>query len=218
LIEEEMELGSIVIDMGGGITSFAIFHRGAMIYADSIPLGGDHVTNDIVQGVNTTRQDAERLKVLYGSAIAASSDDAEMLDIPQIDENGAIVTHHVPRSMLIGIIQPRLEEILEMVRDKLNDSGVLEHSGRRIVLTGGAALMPGMRELVQSVIGYQARLGRPIRVKGLPDSVSGAAFASTAGLLHYSCDRHAEMPHEIAAEAEKLPFFDRLRLWFHQNW
>lgn len=218
LIDDEMELGATVIEMGAGITSFALFHKGALIYSDSVPVGGDHVTNDIVQGVNTTIQDAERLKILYGSALATSSDEAEMLDIPQIDENGAIVTHHVPRSVLVSIIQPRLEEILEMIKEKMDASGLLDHAGQRIIMTGGACQIPGLRDLAQMTFGKQVRLGRPVRLKGVPDSASGPGFASVAGLLHYICERYDEQPHEVAAKAEQVPLFDRMRQWLRENW
>jgi len=218
LSEEELELGATIIDIGGGITSFAFFHRGAMIYADSIPLGGDHVTNDIVLGVSTTRQDAERLKILYGSALATSSDEAEMLDIPQLDDNGSMITHHVPRSMLIGIIQPRLEEILKMIKEKMDASGHSHLAGHRIVLTGGGSQIPGLRDLIHMVMGEKARLGRPIRITGLPDSASGPSFSVAAGLLHYLCERGHERPFEIAAKAERISLWQRFRNWMRENW
>lgn len=218
LTEEELELGATIIDIGGGVTSFAFFHKGTLIHADSVPLGGDHVTNDIVLGVNTTRQDAERLKILYGSALATSSDEAEMLDINQLDDNGKMVTHHVPRSMLIGIIQPRLEEILEMVKDKMDNSGFSHISGHRIVLTGGGSQIPGLRDLVNMVLGEKARLGRPIRIKGLPDSASGPSFSVVAGLLHYACERGHERPQIIADEAENIPLWQKIKQWLQDNW
>lgn len=218
LSEEELELGATIIDIGGGITSFAFFYRGTMLHADSVPLGGDHVTNDIVLGVNTTRQDAERLKVLYGSALATSSDEAEMLDIPQLDDNGEMITQHVPRSILIGIIQPRLEEILEMIKQKMDESGYGHLAGHRIVLTGGGSQIPGLRDLVHMTLGEKARLGRPIRIQGLPDSAGGPSFSVAAGLLHYICERGDERPFEIATEAEKISPWQKFRHWLRENW
>ena len=218
LSEDELELGATLIDIGGGITSFAFFHKGNMIFADSVALGGDHVTNDIVLGVNTTRQDAERLKILYGSALATSSDDAEMLDIPQLDDNGDMVTHHVPRSLLISIIQPRLEEIFEMVKKKMDDSGLHHIAGHRIVLTGGGSQIPGIRDLIETTLGQKARLGKPLRLKGAPDSASGPSFSVVSGLLHYICERGDERPFEIANSAEKKSLWLAIKDWFKENW
>lgn len=218
LLDDEMELGATVIEMGAGITSFALFDRGTMIYSGSIPLGGEHVTNDIVQGMNTTLHDAERLKILYGSALATSSDEAEMLDIPQVDENGAIVTHHIPRSVLVSIIQPRLEEIFEMIKEKMDASGLMGRSSQKIILTGGASQIPGIRDLAQMILEHPVRLGRSVRLKGVPDAVSGPGFSAVSGLLHYICERYDEQPHEVAARSEALSLWERIRTWLRENW
>ena len=90
-----------------------------MIYSGAVPIGGSHVTNDIAQGLNCSLQDAERIKTLYGSAMITTHDDSELIDVPQIGESDTLVKNHIPRSMLIGMIQPRLEEIFEMIREQL---------------------------------------------------------------------------------------------------
>lgn len=218
LVEDEMDLGCTVIDMGGGVTSFAVFLGNSMVYSDSIPVGGHHVTNDIARGLTTGLADAERLKTLYGSAMSANTDENELIDVPQIGEAATAQAHHVPRSLLVGIIQPRMEEIFEMVRAKLQDSGLGTTVGRRVVLTGGASQLPGVRDLAQLVLDKQVRLGRPIRVTGLADAVSGPAFATTAGLLTYVSERHSEMPAEIMAQAEPESLFDRIKFWMRENW
>lgn len=218
LVEDEMDLGCTVIDMGGGVTSFAVFSGGAFVYADAVPLGGIHVTSDIARGLTTGVADAERLKNLYGHALAASSDETEMIDVPQIGEERAIQPNHVPRSLLVGIIQPRLEEIMEMVRARLKDSGADTVAGRRVVLTGGASQLAGLRDLAQMVLDKQVRLGKPIRINGLADAVSGPAFATTAGLLTYIAERSDEMPAEIISMAQPGTVWERVRLWLKENW
>lgn len=218
LVEDEMDLGCTVIDMGGGVTSFAVFSGGSMIYSDAIAVGGHHVTNDIARGLTTGLNDAERLKTLYGSAMSANTDESELIDVPQIGEGAGATPHHVPRSLLIGIIQPRLEEIFEMVRAKLQDSGLGTSIGRRVVLTGGASQLPGTRDLAQLVLDKQVRLGRPIRVQGLADAVSGPAFSTMAGLLTYVSERYTEMPAEIMAQAEPDSLWDKVRIWMRENW
>ena len=218
LVEDEMDLGSMVIDMGGGVTSLAIFQNRRMIYNDAIPVGGMHVTSDIARGLNCSLQDAERIKTLYGSAMATSSDEGEYIDVPQIGEGGVDQNNHVSRALLVGIIQPRIEEILELVREKIQDSGLAGTIGRRVILTGGASQLSGLRDLAQIVLDKQVRAGRPIRIASLPDAVSSPAFATTAGLLTYITERHDEMPAEILASVEGGNLLERFKLWWKENW
>ena len=217
LVEDEMDLGCTVIDIGGGVTSFAVFRNGQMIYSDAVPLGGINITNDIAKGLTTSVQDAERLKHLYGHAMASDLDESELIDVPKLGEDGHSF-NHVPRSLLIGILQPRIEEIFELIRAKLNDSGLGNAIGRRVVLTGGASQIPGLKDLAQHVLDKQVRLGKPIRLTGLPDAVSGPAFATTAGLFTYIAQRSDEMPAQIMATADQGSLYDRIRLWLKENW
>lgn len=218
LVEDELDLGCTVIDMGAGTTSFAVFHGGTMVYQDAIPIGGRHVTSDIAKGLVTSMDDAERLKKLYGSAVVAVSDDKELIDVPRVGEGRGQGPNHVPRSVLIGIIQPRLEEIFELVRARLNDSNMGAMIGRRVVLTGGACQLPAMRDLAANVLDKQVRLGKPIRLSGLPDATSGADFAAVAGLLTYAAERTAEMPADIMAQVAPESLWERVKLWWRENW
>lgn len=218
LVEDEMDLGTTVIDMGGGITSIAIFHNGNMIYSDSVPVGGQHVTNDIAKGLNTSIASAERLKNLYGNAMGTSTDSSEMIDVPQLGDDHRGEVNHIPRSLLIGIIQPRVEEILELAREKLDESDLGTLTGRRVVLTGGGSQLQGLRDLAQIVLNKQVRLGVPIRTNGLPDAVSGPAFATTAGLLTYVSERSDEMPAEILSQVEPTTVWERVKYWVRENW
>ena len=186
LVEDEMDLGVAVVDMGGGTTSLAVFFEGAMVYCDSVSIGGNHITNDIARGLSTPLAHAERMKTLYGSALASPSDEREMIDVPQVGESEADSANHIPRSMLTGIIQPRLEETFELVRDRLDASGYGRLAGRRVVLTGGASQMNGARELAARMLDKQVRVGQPIRLTGLAEATGGPAFSACAGLLTYS--------------------------------
>jgi cell division protein FtsA len=189
-----------------------------MVHCDAIPIGGQHVTNDIARCLTTSLADAERLKTLYGSATASSTDDNELIDVPQIGETDHLTPNHVPRAIMIGFIQQRLEEIFEMVRDKIKGSGYGSIASRRVVLTGGASQLPGMRELAQHILDKQVRPGKLIRVGDLAEAVSGPAFATTAGLLTYISERTDEMPGEIMAQIEPGSLFERVRLWMKDNW
>ncbi|MGE4313944.1 MAG: cell division protein FtsA [Pseudobdellovibrionaceae bacterium] len=218
LVEDEMELGCTLIDMGAGTTSFAVFQQSRLLFAGSIPVGGAAVTSDIAQGLTTSVANAERIKTLYGSAIAASRDEHEYIDVPLLGEADDAQPHHVPRSLLVNIIRARLEETFEMVAQHLKDSGVSESVGRRLVLTGGASLLPGAQDLAKDILNKQVRLGAPIRLQGLPDATSGAAFSVAAGLLQYAAKRAHEMPTEIAAHGEAENLWARLRNWMRENW
>ncbi|HVY13577.1 MAG TPA: cell division protein FtsA [Alphaproteobacteria bacterium] len=194
LVEDEMSLGATVIDMGGGTTTIAVFQSGQMVHADSIPLGGIHITQDIARVLTTPLTHAERLKTLFGSAYASPSDDKEIIDVPQVGEEAPELANHIPKSQLIRIIQPRLEETFEYVNTRLQAASLGAHLTRRIVLTGGACQMPGVREMAGRLLDKQARIGRPLRLQGLSDTMSGPAFATTAGLLAFAVNPEAALP------------------------
>lgn len=186
LVDDEKELGVTCIDMGGGTTSIAVFLGGQLVHTDVIPVGGHHVTNDIARGLSTPLSYAERMKTLYGSAIPSAADDREMLKVPLVGEDEDGASNQVPRSMLIQIIQPRIEETFELVRSHLEHGGFDKMAGRRVVLTGGASQMQGVRDLAGLVLDKQVRLGRPVGLQGLPEATGGPAFSTCAGLLRYA--------------------------------
>lgn len=184
LVDDELEMGAACIDMGGGSTSFSIFSDGRFAYADSIPIGGHHVTLDLAKGLSVRLDDAERLKVVHGSVIASASDDHNIISIqPMGDESG--VQHQIPRSVMTRIIQARVEETLEIVRDRIARSGFGATIGKRVVLTGGASQLSGLPELARRILGRNVRIGRPLGIAGLPEAAKGPAFSTPVGLLVY---------------------------------
>jgi cell division protein FtsA len=201
LVEDETELGVIVIDMGGGTTTIAVFAEGQILFVDSIPIGGAHVTNDIARGLSTPLAHAERMKTLYGHCLLSPSDERETIAVPQVGEDDRDAGGAVPKSILVGIIQPRLEETLELVRAHLEAGGLDKAAGRRVVLVGGASQLAGARELAQMVLGKQVRLGRPTRVPGLAEATAGPAFAACAGLVAYALQDSG--PH-LAAKSHSI--------------
>jgi len=208
LVDDEMDLGVTVIDMGGGTTSFAVFADGHLVHTDSVPVGGSHVTNDIARGLSTPVAHAERMKTLYGTAIASSADEREVIDVPLVGEEDQTQSNHVPKSILTGIIRPRLEETFELVRSRLEASGFDKVAGRRVVLTGGASQLQGVRELSALILDKQVRMGKPLRIAGLSDQTGGPAFSTCAGLIAYALNRHAEalLPAAAAAKPTGGPF------------
>ncbi len=200
LVEDETGMGVTCVDMGGGQTGFAIFFGGHMVHQDFIPVGGSHVTNDIAVGLSCSHATAERIKALYGCATVSPSDERDMIDVPRLGEEERETTNHVPRSILNGIIQPRLEENLEMVRDQLHASGMREIAGRKIVLTGGASQLNGVRELAEDIFNCQTRIGRPIRLRGLPSSSEGPEYSTAAGLIGFAMSGPVEAGDVVAVE------------------
>ena len=219
LVEDEMELGVTVIDMGGGTTSIAVFFEGNVIFTDQVPVGGMHVTNDIARGLSTPLAHAERLKTLYGHAMAAAADEREMIDVPQVGEDSRDgELRQVPRSLLVGIIQPRLEETFELVRSRLEAAGFDKVAGRRVMLTGGACQLPGLGDLATLILDKQVRIGRPSRTPGLAEATSGPAYATCAGLLASAATTEFVMPHEGArAETTSDGFISRFGHWVREN-
>ena len=201
LVSDERELGATVIDMGGGTTGIAVFAEGQLLHTAQLPVGGVHVTNDLARLLSTPVAHAERLKTLYGSAQASPDDDREMLPVPLVGEEEHQIAK-VPRSMVVDIIRPRLEETFELAKARLEASGLARAAGTRVVLTGGACQLGGVREMAARILGRQVRLGRPSRLRGLPDSASGPAFATAAGLLAWAAGEGRTI-HDIDLEEER---------------
>ncbi len=164
-------MGATVIDMGGGTTSIGVFAHGHLTHIDAVAVGGNHITMDVARGLSTRVAIAERLKTLHGSALSSPSDERDMISAPHVDDD--TTPNHVPKSQLIGIIRPRVEEILELVRDRLKASGHGPDMNSRIVLTGGGSQLTGMAELARRIMGGQVRIGRPLGIKGLPEAARG---------------------------------------------
>jgi len=185
LVDDEARMGCACIDMGGGTTTVSIFLNGSLVFADAIAIGGNHVTMDLARVLSSKVSDAERMKVLHGSAIASQMDDGEMVNVPSMSEDAGALPLQISLSQLSRIIRPRIEETFEFVRDRINRSGFAGAVGKRIVLTGGASQLAGVSEVAARVLEANIRLGRPMGVSGLPKTAKGPAFSAAAGLLIY---------------------------------
>lgn len=185
LVDDELEMGAACIDMGGGTTTISVFADGKFVHADAIPIGGSHVTLDMARGLSARLQDAERLKVMHGSALPGSADDRDVVSIQPIGNDDSEMPLQVPRSVMTRIIRARIEETLEILRDKLNQSGYGGSVGKRVVLTGGASQLSGLPEAARRILGRNVRIGRPLGVASLPEAAKGPAFATAVGLLIY---------------------------------
>jgi len=214
MVEDEMELGALVIDMGGGTTSFTLFYEGAPIYTATLPIGGQHVTLVIARMLNIPLAQAERIKHLHGSALSSANENQDQFDVLPIGETGEAGMQTIQRAMLTAIIRPRIEEIFEMVREKLQASNLHNFAGRQIVLTGGGALLNGARELAELILEKQTRIGHPLKLASLPPATAGPAFSATAGLLAY-----AQRMQNNELSPRPTPFFamGRISQWLKRN-
>jgi cell division protein FtsA len=192
LADDEADLGAAVIDMGAGTTTIAAFAGGRFVHADGFALGGRHVTMDLARGLNARISDAERIKTLYGSVLTSVADERDMIAVPPVDSDEREVPQFVSRANLVRIIKPRIEEILEMVRDRLAASPFASEPRGRVVLTGGASQLNGLAGLATQMLARPVRIGRPLGVSGLPEQARGPAFAAAAGLLIYPQSAHLE--------------------------
>jgi cell division protein FtsA len=187
LTEDEKELGVTLIELGGGVTGMSSFVNGKNIFTDSVSYGGINVTTDIARGLATTKEIAERVKNLYGSAMPSASDRDTTIDVPQFSEETGRYSEEmlIPRSELVGVISPRIEEIFEMVKKKIAGSSSGHAISQHYVLSGGASQLLGIREMATKILGGNVRLGRPELIEGMADSTANAAFSSCAGLINY---------------------------------
>ncbi|MFT6933285.1 MAG: cell division protein FtsA [Paracoccaceae bacterium] len=219
LVEDEQELGAACVDMGGGTTSISIFIKKHMIFADTVRMGGDHVTSDISQGLQIPMTDAERIKTRLGGVVATGMDDREMIDLEGDTGDWEHDRRAISRAELIGVIRPRVEEILEEVRARLDAAGFEHLPSQRIVLTGGASQLPGLDGLASKILGNQVRLGRPLRVQGLPQSACGPAFSASVGLALFAAYPQDEWwDFEVPADRYPARSLKRAVRWFRDNW
>lgn len=183
LIPAEKDLGVALVDIGGGTTDVAVFVAGEIYYTGVLPVGGNHVSSDIAVGLRASQEEAEKAKIGYGCAAADLVGDEESFEITTLGSEEAT---ELPREILAKIIEPRAQEILHMVRAEIMKSGYLEMLPAGAVLTGGGALLPGMVEQAEKVLGMHVRLGTPNSIGGLNDTVDSPIHATGVGLVLYA--------------------------------
>ncbi|AUO55113.1 cell division protein FtsA [Ehrlichia canis] len=177
LTDDEKEIGAMILDIGGRYTSLGVFYKGKLIYADSIPLGGMHITNDIAYGLCISVRDAERIKVLYGDAMLISPDKDGIIEA-DVGEDEII---SVVRSDLVKIIKPRVEEIFDIVNSRIVKQKDLIN---RVVITGGSSQLINIKEVASYVLKKQVRIGLPLELKGISDDYKrNPSFAAAIGTV-----------------------------------
>lgn len=189
LSEDEKEIGVSVIDIGGGTTDLILYADGGIAHTSVIPAGGNNITSDVAAGLRTPMAEAERLKRNYGCALGRMIADDEEIEVPGV---GGHPPRRAARRLLSDIIEPRVEEIFSEARRRMEETGLLEQVSSGCVLTGGAALMEGMVECAEEILGMPVRLGFPTAVKGIVQLVQGPQYATGVGLVRYGAQHMAD--------------------------
>lgn len=185
LTEDERELGVCVLDIGAGTIDMIIYADGAIRYSAVIAVAGNQITSDIAKIFRTPVGHAEEIKINYACALKDMVSTDEHISVPSV---GGRPDRTVPRQTLAEVVEPRYQELFELVQDKLRDSGLEEQVSAGIVLTGGSAKMEGAVEFAEELFQMPVRIGQPMNLKGLSEYVEDATFATAVGLLSYGRD------------------------------
>lgn len=191
LDDNEKELGVALVDIGGGTTDLAIFYDGSIVHTSVLAVGGNQLTSDIAIGLRTPVLEAERIKHRYGCALASLIAEDETMEVPSV---GGRPPRIVERRFLTNIIEPRVEEIFDLVKLEIQKTGYAELLGSGVVVTGGSSIMEGMPELGEHVLELPVRRGVPRGIGGLSDVVSSPIYATGVGLVQYG-GRNASLNH-----------------------
>jgi len=180
LFPEERELGVALLDIGGGTTDIIVFHGGAVMHTAVLPIGGNHITNDVAAGLRTPVADAERLKLSYGVATNMVVGRDDIVQVPGVGGRGP---RQIPRRLLGEIIGPRMEELFALAQRELIRSGVADNLASGVVLVGGTALLEGTQELAERTFNLPVRRGLPANLKGMPEEMMKPMYTTAAGLV-----------------------------------
>jgi cell division protein FtsA len=185
LSDDEKKLGAAMVDMGGGTCDMVIYAAGSVAYTATVPVGGQHFTQDIAMGLRTPQTSAEKVKKKHGCAIADMVDDNETIEVEGV---GGRKPRALLRRDLCEVIEPRAEETVALIWQEIRKSGLAEQIGSGIVLTGGACQMEGLLEMGEFISEIPVRRGFPDRVGGLTDVVRSPEHATSVGLLIYGLE------------------------------
>ena len=212
LTDDEKELGSCIVDIGGGTTDLAVFLGGAIQHSSVIPIAGDQVTNDIAVSMRTPTQYAEEIKIKYACALSQLANPDETIEVPSVGERPP---RRLARQTLAEIVEPRYEELFGLIRDELRRSGFEELIAAGIIITGGSAKMEGAVELAEEVFHMPVRLGTPQYVEGLMDVVRNPIHATGVGLLLYGYENLTRRTTRATPISSNLgDVWDRMKSWF----
>jgi cell division protein FtsA len=212
--EDEKELGVCLVDIGGGTTDLAVFTDGAIRHTTVIPIAGDQVTNDIAVALRTPTQHAEQIKIQYACALTQLAGSGETIEVPSIGERGA---RRLSRQTLAEVVEPRYEELLNLLQAELRRSGFEDLVAGGVVLTGGSAKMEGLIDLAEEVFHMPVRLGVPQYVAGMEEVVRDPIYSTGVGLLMYARQHRFLQRPELSESRGLKAVFGRMKSWFQGN-
>lgn len=202
LSDDERELGGMVIDIGGGTTDAAVFRDGAVVHACGLPVGGHQVSNDLAVGLRATLPVAEELKMHHGSTLAYARPIGETIFIPAYGREDG---QPIEQRTVAEIIDARIAETFELLREQLIEAGFADAFPAGVVLTGGSAQIPGAPALASEMFAVPARLGVPLALRGLADAVRGPAFSASVGLLTWGREQLLPPPPTTKRGLGRIP-------------
>jgi len=214
LADDEKELGVCLVDIGGGTTDIAVFSGGAIRYTAVIPIAGDQVTNDIAVSLRTPTHHAEEIKMKYACALSQLAHADETIEVPSVGDRPP---RRLARQTLAEVVEPRYEELFQMVRMELQRSGYEEVIAAGVVLTGGSSKMEGAVELAEEIFHMPVRLGSPQHITGLADVVRNPIYATGVGLLLYGRENYVRSNRRdapIVAQINIRNVWERMKGWF----
>ncbi|MEO1252498.1 MAG: cell division protein FtsA [Pseudomonadota bacterium] len=207
LLEDEKELGVVLIDIGAASTDFAVFEGGALIDCGGVALGGVNITKDIAKIFGAPLADAERIKTLHGAALIGPGDEHRFIDFPQLGEGAE--NARASRADLSEVIISRLEEIFELVGERILKRGGERLMLRRAVITGGGAHLLGAREVAERSLEMKARIGRPTALTGAPDAATAPGYSVCAGLVSIGAQAEAGPKFSLGAQSQSLQWLTK---------
>lgn len=210
LTDDEKELGCALVDMGGGTIDISLFSGGVLRHTAVIPVAGNQVTNDIAKIFRTPLSHAEDIKVQYACALRQLVSHEDNIEVPSV---GGRPSRTMSRHILAEVVEPRYQELFELVRDEIEKSGLDEQIAAGVVLTGGTSKMEGALEFSEEIFQMPVRLGEPLNVKGLTDYVSDASYATSVGLLRFGQLKLNEQLKERERH-ETTKWWKRVQSWF----
>ncbi len=210
LYPAEKELGVVLVDIGGGTTDIAIFEQGTLWFTSVLPVGGDYITSDLAVGLRTPLNQAERIKKEFGCTLPALTSDSETVEVTSV---GGKNSFRVSKKTIASIIQPRVQEIIAMIKNKIESSGYRGLLPGGVVLTGGTALTDGIVELASEELQRPVRIGYPEAVGGLADVIHSPEFATSVGLLLYGSKRLKSLDEEEDGLSLK-ELAKKIKKWF----
>jgi cell division protein FtsA len=229
LSDDEKDLGAVLVDIGGGTTDVIVFHEGSIAHTSVIPVGGNHVSNDIAVGLRTPVSEAEKIKIMHGSVLPAKIDEQEKIEV--LAASGK-ERKKLSRKMLCQVIEPRMSEMFSLIKKELDSAGTADMTPAGMILTGGASLLEGSETLASDITELPVRIGEPDYVSGLSnvidnpvyikkgDTIPRAIFSTAVGLIEFALENGDAKNSKLSSNSNNNSkeivsgFFTKLKNWF----